>query len=278
MTFVPGVFCEKKEERGYWFLFKKDNVLYFGKDDDIRFPELLSPSELGLKTTEPQFIGTIDGKNAFAAQVFEGEEICYNCCGVAQYTYASLRDLYTKIGRDMFTVAGRALHICRWHESWKFCPSCGAPMEDSRTERAKVCTRCGRIDYPVLSPAVITAVSKGDKLLLAHNVRFADGRYSIIAGFVESGESAEDAIRREIMEEVGIKVKNIRYFGSQCWPFPNSFMLGFTAEYESGEIRPDGVEIDKADWFSEDQFPNLPSFASISRALIEDFKKKHPAK
>ena len=278
MTFVPGVFCDKKEERGYWFLFKKDKVLYFGQGEDIRFPELLSPSELGLKTTEPQFIGTIDGKSAFAAQVFETEEICYNCCGVAQYTYAGLRDLYTAIGRDMFTIVGRALHICRWHDSWKLCPTCGAPMEDSKTERAKVCTKCGRIDYPVLSPAVITAVTKGDKLLLAHNVRFADGRYSIIAGFVESGESAEDAIRREIMEEVGIKVKNIRYFGSQCWPFPNSFMLGFTAEYESGEIKPDGVEIDKADWFSADQFPNLPSFASISRALIEDFRKKHPAK
>ena len=242
MTFIPGVFCEKKEERSYWFLFKKDKVLYFGQDNDIRFPELISPSELGLKTTEPQFIGTIDGKNAFAAQVFEGEEICYNCCGVAQYNYSGLRELYTAVGREMFTIVGRALHICRWHESWKFCPSCGAPMEDSKTERAKVCTRCGRIDYPVLSPAVITAVTKGDKLLLAHNVRFTDGRYSIIAGFVESGESAEDAIRREIMEEVKIKVKDIRYFGSQCWPFPNSFMLGFTAEYDSGEVTPDGAK------------------------------------
>ena len=95
MIFEPGVFCEKKDERGYWFLFKKDKVLYFGKDDDIRFPELISPSELGLKTTEPQFIGTIDGRNAFTAQVFDTEEICYNCCGVAQYTYAGLRDLYT---------------------------------------------------------------------------------------------------------------------------------------------------------------------------------------
>ena len=278
MTFVPGVFCEKKEERSYWFLFKKDKVLYFGQENDIRFPELISPSELGLKTTEPQFIGTIDGKNAFAAQVFEGEEICYNCCGVAQYNYSGLRELYTAVGREMFTIVGRALHICRWHESWKFCPSCGASMEDSKTERAKVCTKCGRIDYPVLSPAVITAVTKGDKLLLAHNVRFTDGRYSIIAGFVESGESAEDAIRREIMEEVKIKVKNIRYFGSQCWPFPNSFMLGFTAEYESGEVTPDGVEIDKAGWFSADELPKLPSFASISRALIEDFKKNHPVK
>jgi len=197
---------------------------------------------------------------------------------VAQYTYASIRDLYTQIGKEMFTIAGRALHICRWHESWKFCPSCGAPMEDSKVERARVCPKCGRIDYPVLSPAVITAVSNGDKLLLAHNVKFIDGRYSIIAGFVESGESAEDAIRREIMEEVGIKVKNIRYFGSQCWPFPHSFMLGFTAEYDSGEIHPDGVEIDKAGWFTVDQFPKLPPSASISRALIEDFRKKHPAK
>ena len=277
MTFEPGVFCKDPDQRGYWFLFKKDTVLYFGQGESVRFPELLSPSELGLKTTPPQFIGTLDGKNAFAAQVYETEEIYYNCCGVAQYTYASPRELFPYIGAELFTIVGRALHICRWHESWKFCPSCGAAMEDSKTERARLCPSCGRIDYPVLSPAVIVAVNKGDKLLLAHNTRFPGDRHSIIAGFVESGESAEDTIRREIMEEVGIKVKNIRYFGSQCWPFPHSFMLGFTAEYESGEIRPDGVEIDRAGWFSADQMPQIPQFGSISRILIENFKKNHPA-
>ena len=278
MTFEPGVFCKDPDQRGYWFLFKKDTVLYFGKGENIRFPELLSPSELGLKTSPPQFIGVLDGKNAFTAQVYDTEEIYYNCCGVAQYTYASPRELYPQIGPELFTVVGRALHICRWHQSWKFCPSCGAAMEDSKTERAKVCTACGRTDYPILSPAIIVAVSRGDTLLLAHNTRFPGFRHSIIAGFVESGESAEDAIRREVMEEVGIHVKNIRYFGSQCWPYPNSFMLGFTAEYESGEITPDGVEIDTAGWYTAADMPPIPAYGSISRLLIEDFKKKHPVK
>ncbi|MCQ2604313.1 MAG: NAD(+) diphosphatase [Spirochaetia bacterium] len=273
MEFVPGVFCDNTEQRGFWFLFKKGKVLYFGSGDSIRFPELLRPSELGLKTTEPVYIGQLNGKNVFTAQVFETEEPYHNCCGVANYPYALPRDLFMAVGEDMFNLICRAWHISRWTESWKFCPSCGAPMRPSGTERAKVCTSCGRTDYPLLSPAVIVAVTKGDRLLLASNSNFPAGRYSILAGFVESGESAEDTIHREIMEEVGIKVKNIKYFGSQCWPFPNSFMLGFTAEWESGELHPDGVEIIKADWFKADSMPDIPPCGSISRKLINNFIK-----
>lgn len=277
MNFEPGLHCSNQSERGYWFLFKKDTVLYFGKGNDITFPVLLAPSELGLKTTEPVYIGKLDGKNVFAAQVFETEELCYNCCGVASFNYASPRDLFCTIGEEWFALVCRALHICRWNESWKFCPACGSPAVNSVKERAKVCTGCGRTDYPVISPAVIVAVTKGDKLLLAHNVRYnhVPERYSVLAGFVESGESAEDTIRRELMEEVGITVKNIRYFGSQSWPFPNSMMLGFTAEYESGEVIPDGEELDKAGWFGADELPEIPPFGSISRKLIENFKKNN---
>mgnify|MGYP003303621625 CR=1 FL=1 len=274
MKFEPGLHCLNPEERGYWFLFKKENVLYFGREKDIRFPVLRAPSELGLKTGNPVYIGKLDGKNVFTAQVFESEEVYYNCCGVASFTYASPRELYEYIGDEWFALACRALHISRWTESWKFCPSCGSPMKDSETERAKICTSCGRIDYPVISPAVIVAVTKGDRILLAHNLRYnhVPERYSVLAGFVESGESAEDAIRRELMEEVGITVKNIRYFGSQSWPFPNSLMLGYTAEYESGEVVPDGEELDKAGWFRADELPNIPPRVSISRKLIENFR------
>jgi len=278
MRFEPGVFCKNPDQRGCWLIFKKDKVLYYGNMEkgDVYFPELLSPSELGLKTSVPQFIGTLDGKNVFAAVTFDTEEICYNCCGVASHTYAHPRELFSIIGAEMFAVLCRALHIVRWHEGWKFCPKCGTPVEDSKTEHALVCPKCGRTDYPLLAPAVIVAITKGDKLLLAHNSKSPiKDRYSILAGFIESGESAEDAIHREIREEVGIEVKNIKYFGSQGWPFPYSFMLGFTAEYASGDMKPDGVELDKAGWFDADNLPLIPPFGSISRELIEDFKKKH---
>jgi NAD+ diphosphatase len=144
-------------------------------------------------------------------------------------------------------------------------------------ERAKRCPECGFISYPVICPAVITAIIKDRKILLAHNRSFKGNMYSLIAGFVEAGETLEECVKREIMEEVGLQVKNVKYLGSQPWPFPNSLMIGFTAEYESGEIAVDGVEISDAKWFDIDNLPELPSEISIARKIInwyiENFKK-----
>jgi NAD+ diphosphatase len=159
-----------------------------------------------------------------------------------------------------------------WRERRKFCGVCGTEMEDSPSDPARVCPSCGERFYPQIAPAVITAVLNNGKILLAHNKNFSGDIHSLIAGFVETGESLEQAVSREIMEETGIRVKNIRYYSSQPWPFPNSLMLGFIADYDSGELHPDGVELEKAGWFSPDDLPQLPDHGSIARRIIGDFR------
>jgi NAD+ diphosphatase len=165
----------------------------------------------------------------------------------------------------------RALHLINWNNSNIFCGKCSSKLEDKKDETAKICPNCGNIIYPTICPATITAVTKGDKILLAHNNNFSNDTHSVIAGFVEAGENFEDCVKREIYEEVGISVKNIRYFGSQSWPFPFSLMIAFTAEYESGDIKVDGIEIGHADWYSRDNLPQIPMKGSISRDLIDNW-------
>ena len=134
-----------------------------------------------------------------------------------------------------------------------------------------MCTKCGAVTYPVICPAIIVAITKGDEILLAHNKNFEDNIYSIIAGFVDAGEDLESTVKREVFEEVGIKIKNIKYYGNQTWAFPNSLMIGFFAEYESGEIKVDGKEILDAAWFKKDNLPNLPKKMTIARKMIDSF-------
>ena len=143
-------------------------------------------------------------------------------------------------------------------------------MEDMQ-DRGRRCPSCGNTSYPVISPAIIVAVEKEGKLLLGHNKAFPGKRYSVLAGFVDLGESLEDTVKREIKEEVGIEVCDVEYFGSQSWPFPRSLMVGFRARWLNGEIEVDGLEIDHADWFAPEDLPEIPGSVSISRRLIDDF-------
>jgi NAD+ diphosphatase len=166
----------------------------------------------------------------------------------------------------------RAYHIAQWRRDAVFCGSCGTKNTDAPDELARLCPVCGRREYPRISPAVITLIIRDDgRALLAHNKKFAQGVYSLIAGFNEAGESLEATVAREIREEVGIDVRDIRYIASQPWPFPNSLMLGFVARHVSGEPRPDGVEIEDARWFSPDKLPKLPGNGSVSRYLINSW-------
>jgi NAD+ diphosphatase len=166
----------------------------------------------------------------------------------------------------------RAFHIAQWQQEARFCGSCGARNTDSPDELARLCPVCGRLEYPRIAPAVITIITNDeDKVLLAHNSKFIPGMYSLIAGFAEAGENLETAVAREIREEVNIEICDIRYRVSQPWPFPNSLMAGFSARYASGTIRPDGVEIEDAQWFSRDKLPMLPGPGSVSRYLIEQW-------
>ena len=165
----------------------------------------------------------------------------------------------------------RSHHLALWRGEAFFCGSCGAPYRDSETEPlVKECTACGRLEYPRISPAVITIViNDNGEALLAHNKKFVPGLYSLIAGFNEAGENLEETVTREIMEEVCLEVKDIRYVCSQPWPFPNALMMAFTARHKAGEIKPDGIEIEDAQWFPKDRLPDLPGHGTVSRYLIE---------
>ncbi|GHU15958.1 NADH pyrophosphatase [Spirochaetia bacterium] len=184
--------------------------------------------------------------------------------GLSLLTAGTTVDGTGPIGRML-----RAYHVAQWRQDSAFCGSCGTKNIDAPDELARLCPACGRREYPRISPAVITIILNDDgRALLAHNKKFADGVYSLIAGFNEAGESLEATVAREIREEVGIEVRDIKYITSQPWPFPNSLMLGFTARYAGGEIRPDGIEIEDAKWFTRDTLPKLPGNGSVSRYLI----------
>jgi NAD+ diphosphatase len=163
----------------------------------------------------------------------------------------------------------KAYHVMQWRRESVYCGTCGHANIDAPDEFARLCPACGRREYPRISPAIIVLVTNDrDEALLAHNKKFADGVYSLIAGFNEAGENLETTTKREVLEEVGIEIDDIRYRASQPWPFPNSLMIGFTARYVRGEIRPDGVEIEDARWFPRDALPKLPGPGSVSRYLI----------
>ena len=186
--------------------------------------------------------------------------------------YTGVRELFGKIPDEELAIASFAVRMILFDRNTRFCSRCGAPTRQLRTERAKSCSTCNLVIYPRISPAIIVLVRNGDRILLARSPRFPPGQYSIIAGFVESGENIEHAVRREVREETGIEITNIRYYGSEPWPFPDSLMIGFTADYCSGEIRIDNNEIVAADWFDRDHLPRrLPSNLSISRALIDQW-------
>jgi NAD+ diphosphatase len=166
----------------------------------------------------------------------------------------------------------RAFHLNQWRENTIYCSKCGTPMVDAPDEFARLCPACSRREYPRISPAVIVLVEREDgRALLAHNVKFREGLYSLVAGFVEAGETLEEAVAREVREEVGIEITDIRYRESQPWPFPNSLMLGFRARWKKGEIQSDGVEIQHAQWFSRNALPDIPAPGSVSRALIDEW-------
>ena len=183
----------------------------------------------------------------------------------------SLREALTLFSSSEIHAISLAKQILTWDMNFRFCGRCGQPTVELRDERAKVCTNCGLTNYPRLSPSIIVSIVKGEHILLARSDRFPEGMYSVLAGFVEPGETLEECIQREVAEEVGIEVHNIRYFGSQNWPFPHSLMIGFTADYLTGEIRIDNDEIVDARWFTAAELPKLPGSYSIARNLIDHF-------
>ncbi|MEX1236678.1 MAG: NAD(+) diphosphatase [Pseudomonadales bacterium] len=206
------------------------------------------------------YMGTLGGKHCFAVESREQlNEV------------AGLRSLFGKTDHLMFGLASRAVQIVDWFRTHQYCGRCGKLNRRHDGDRAMVCDDCGIHAYPRLSPSIIVLIHKGNQVLLARNHRFPEGMYSTLAGFVEPGESVEETLVREVKEEVGVIVTNLEYQGSQSWPFPNSLMLGFLAEYQSGELVLQEDEIADAAWFDCTDLPGIPGKVAISRWLIDSY-------
>lgn len=252
-------------QKSLWFAFRTFRLLVHIEGGTADIPCLLDLSEIGLQSVRRQFLGELDGQPCYSAELTEDAK------APAGWSFHGLRRLYDLLPEELFWVAGAAVQIVDWDRTHQYCGRCGAETRDIKRERAKECPQCGLISYPRISPAIIVLVEKDDSLLLARSHRHPPGMYSVLAGFVEPGETLEAAVAREIREEVGIQVKNIRYFGSQPWPFPNSLMIAYTCQYLSGEIMLEEEEMADAGWYKVDELPLIPPEISIARQLIDWF-------
>lgn len=221
------------------------------------------------------FIGVLDGAGVWAVDMDPAEG---SPLDEGDLEPVPLRKLYGRIPDEHWQIAGRAAQIVEFERTHRFCGRCGSPTQTNAADRGKVCPECRHMAFPRLSPAMIVLVERGDEVLLAWGQQFPGRFYSALAGFVEPGESLEDAVIREVREEVSVDVDNVRYFGSQPWPFPHSLMCGFTCSWKSGEIEIDPVEIVEAGWYTEDHLPPCPRGGmSIAGWLIEDWLKRRNA-
>jgi len=245
----------------YWILRCEQRLLTIADST----PERIFPSGPAAAFGHPEnalHVGQWQGQACYAADV---EQLPAVPGGEA----TPLRAIYQLAGAETFALAGRAVQLLDWQAQHRFCGRCGAPTTIKNGEMAIQCPVCGLLAYPRISPAVMVLVRDSDRLLLARSPHFKPGVFSALAGFVEPGETLAQCAAREVREEVGIAIANLRYFDSQPWPFPNSLMVAFFADYAGGTITPDPNEIEAADWFPLDALPTLPEPISIARRLID---------
>jgi NAD+ diphosphatase len=205
----------------------------------------------------------------------ESASLALGLKGEGELRRLNLREALGLYDAATMKVALRGIALLRALEASRFCGFCGGRMRDNGPEgldgNGRVCVSCGKLHFPRISPAVIVLIRKGPRALVAHNARFPKGRFGLIAGFVEAGESLEEAVKREAREETGIEIRDLRYVMSQSWPFPDSLMMAFTADWASGEARPDGEEIEELRWCLPSELPDIPPKGSVARILFDEF-------
>ncbi len=245
-----------------WLVFSQGKLLTTGEQP----PDLVraaDAAELGLELGSPMYVGQWQGRPCFTANVPD------DAPAPSGLAWHGLYGLAMGWPEERTFLVGRAKQLLAWASRNRYCGACATPMEEAEHERARHCPACGLVAYPRVSPAVIVAVEREGKVLLGRSPRFPAGRMSVLAGFVEPGETLEQTVAREVGEEVGVEVKDIHYFGSQPWPFPDSLMVGFTCAWAGGEIAIDGEEIVEAGWYGPDELPAIPPRSTIARRLID---------
>jgi NAD+ diphosphatase len=245
----------------YWFLFRGNEMLVQDTGQTgLTIPLLDEAAVAALEPGQVLFLGTLNGVPCMAGEVSADVPVDPHAVGI--------RELYGRLDEETYGVVFYASHILRWQRDSRFCPVCGHTLGKPREQWMRQCTNCDYIGYPLVSPAILALVHEGPNVLLVHKPGWGT-RFSIVAGFVEPGETLEQCVQREVREEVGVEVTDITYGGSQPWPFPHQLMIGFMARYTGGQICPDETEVDQAAWFRFDQLPDLPAPLSLSRQLID---------
>ena len=258
------LFCEKIERDNadtseeFRFIFKNSKLLV-NQDTGNPLQEKTIPLEFSL------YLGVFNNLHIYAGEAVD-EKAPYNA------RWEDIRSLFGRLDDTFLALAGKASQLLLWERTHQFCGQCGSKTGKRDNERAKECKSCNLLYFPKICPVIMVLIQKNDEILLARGTDFPIAFYSVLAGFVDSGETLEECLRREVFEEVGLVVDSLHYFGSQAWPFPNSLMIGFTCQWKSGEIQSNPAEILDARWFRKDNLPLLPPDYSLSRIMIEAFR------
>jgi NAD+ diphosphatase len=269
-AFVPAKLAvTPPEPRGHWLIVQDQNLIVVPEGDRLRLPTGTVPAGLDGVLGRPLWLGTLDGTPCWVASLPRHAALP---AGYASETMVPMRG--TRLPDDILSLGGMAMQALYWEGTSGHCPRCGERTERIAGEWGKRCPRCEYEHYPHLHPAVIILIEDGDRCLLTRKREWAPGRYALVAGFVDNGESLEGAVAREVKEEVGVDVKDIRYVGSQNWPFPSQLMIGFVAAYAGGEVRIDTTELEDARWFPRDRLPDGPSRQSIARVILDDYARR----
>lgn len=261
MPFIPAVAPESPATSDAWcFAFVEGQLLLLEQAEGA----VLAPQPWSLfEPLQParHYLGQLDGIDCWAFTLNAPPP---------GFKRAPLRAAMMQFGEPLMGVAGRAAQVLEWDRAHRHCGVCGTPTALQAGERSRKCPACGHTAYPRLSPAMMVLVWRQGQVLLARSAHYVPGVYSALAGFVEAGESLEECVHREVAEEVGVRVKNLRYYGSQSWPFPHSLMVAYTAEWVGGAIVKQDGEIEDARWYALDALPKIPPRFSISGHLIRD--------
>ena len=253
---------------GLWFVFYRNNLLVYTEQPApmLPMPADVLQGNLGIDRSRARFVGMLGPTPCWAARSEHDS-------APPGHAFENMRMLFNRLPDDLLAIGGRAVQMLEFDRSHAFCGACATPTAIFEGGRSRKCPNCGETYYPKVSPAMMVLIKRdtanGRELLLGRSARFPRGMYSALAGFVEPSESIEECIHREAFEEVGVKIDNLRYFSSQGWPFPNSLMIAYVADYVSGEIVPQEGEIEDAQWFTLDALPQLPHRLSIARRLID---------
>src|SRR5262245_59753495 len=269
-TFTPAKRGDKPPDRqGHWLLVQDQGLVVSADAHELALPFGDCPDGFGTALSEPIWLGTWRDTPCWVTSVPKDTALP---AGLHRETLVPMQG--PKLSDDILSLGGMAMQALWWESTSGHCPRCGERIERIAGEWGKKCPRCAYEHYPHLHPAVITLVRDGDRVLLARKSIWAPGRYALIAGFVDNGESLEGAVCREVKEEVGVDVDDIQYVGSQNWPFPSQLMVGFVARYAGGEVAVDAEELEDARWFPRDQLPNRPSRHSIAGFILEHYARR----